>query len=262
MKVLVLNAGSSSLKYALFAMQDEKSLIQGMVERIGDRESVHQYKTDGDYIKVNHVPVNTHKQGLKAIFQLLSELSLLSSVDELHCIGHRVVHGGENFSLPTLIDTAALVDIKKMEPLAPLHNPANITGIEVAMEYAADIVQVAVFDTAFHQTMPEYAFHYAVPRAWYEEKGVRRYGFHGTSHFYVAKQAAKYLDKPLHNLNLITLHLGNGASMTAISAGKSIDTTMGMTPLEGVMMGTRCGDLDPAIILYLFKSPRLVVCRN
>ena len=173
---------------------------------------------------------------------------------DLLCIGHRVVHGGEKFSQPTLIDDSVLAEIIKMIPLAPLHNPANIMGIEEAMSHAQGIPQVAVFDTAFHQTMPAYAYQYAVPHEWYLEKGVRRYGFHGTSHFYVAKQAAAYLKKPLESLNMITLHLGNGASMAAIVAGKSIDTTMGMTPLEGIMMGTRCGDLDPAIVFYLNRT--------
>ncbi|MBT4147314.1 MAG: acetate kinase [Gammaproteobacteria bacterium] len=230
MKVLVLNSGSSTIKYALFDMLTKTSLIQGLVERIGDR------------------------QGLKEIFLTLSELNLLHTTTDLLCIGHRVVHGGEKFCQPTLIDQTVLAAIKDMIPLSPLHNPSNISDIEEAMAYAVGVPQVAVFDTAFHQTIPAYAYHYAVPYQWYTEKGVRRYGFHGTSHFYVAKHAAHYLGQGLESTNLITLHLGNGASMAAIAAGKSIDTTMGMTPLEGLMMGTRSGDLDPAIVFYLNRQ--------
>ncbi|NOQ14904.1 MAG: acetate/propionate family kinase [Methyloprofundus sp.] len=251
MKVLVLNSGSSSIKYALFDMQTQTALVQGVLERIGEKQSVHQYHVEQGNTQILHAPIDNHQQGLTAIFLLLAELALLKNTADLLCIGHRVVHGGEKFCQPVLIDSLVLTEIKKMIPLAPLHNPANITGIEEAMDYAKGIPQVAVFDTAFHQTMPAHAYQYAVPQAWYQEKGVRRYGFHGTSHFYVAKQAAVYLKRPLESLNMITLHLGNGASMAAIAAGKSIDTTMGMTPLEGVMMGTRCGDLDPAIVFYL-----------
>ena len=254
MKVLVLNSGSSSIKYALFDMQTQSALIQGSIERIGEEEGLHRYQTElesSPHKNSISLLITNHQQGLQTIFLTLSELALLNNMADLLCIGHRVVHGGEKFCQPTLIDSAVLAEIKKMIPLAPLHNPANITGIEEAMNYASGIPQVAVFDTAFHQTMPAYAYQYAVPHEWYIEKGVRRYGFHGTSHFYVAKQAASYLKKPLESLNMITLHLGNGASMTAIAAGKSVDTTMGMTPLEGIMMGTRCGDLDPAIVFYL-----------
>ncbi|NOR80580.1 MAG: acetate/propionate family kinase [Methyloprofundus sp.] len=251
MKVLVLNSGSSSIKYALYDMQTQTALIQGVLERIGDEQSTHKYDAAQASSKILYTLIENHQQGLKTIFLTLSELALLNNMADLLCIGHRVVHGGEKFSQPTLIDDSVLAEIKKMIQLAPLHNPANIMGIEEAMGHAQGIPQVAVFDTAFHQTMPDYAYQYAVPHEWYLEKGVRRYGFHGTSHFYVAKQAARYLEKPLESLNMITLHLGNGASMAAIAAGKSVDTTMGMTPLEGIMMGTRCGDLDPAIVFYL-----------
>ena len=216
MKVLVLNSGSSSIKYALFDMRTQTAQIQGLIERIGDVESVHHYATESNANRTFHVPIESHQQGLKVIFSTLSELALLQTLSDLLCIGHRVVHGGEKFCQPTLIDTAVLAEIRKMIPLAPLHNPANITGIEEAMAYAEGVPQVAVFDTAFHQTMPAYAYQYAVPHQWYTEKGVRRYGFHGTSHFYVAKQAARYLEQPLEALNLITLHLGNGASMARI----------------------------------------------
>jgi acetate kinase len=179
---------------------------------------------------------------------------LLKDVSELLGIGHRVVHGGEMFHQPTLIDDTVLEGIRKMVPLAPLHNPANLAGIEITLQHAADIPQVAVFDTAFHQSIPPHAFHYALPKELYEQLQVRRYGFHGTSHYYVAKQAAKFLNKPLSSLNLIVLHLGNGASATAIQQGLSVDTSMGMTPLEGLVMGTRSGDIDPAIPYYLSQN--------
>lgn len=254
MKVLVLNSGSSSIKYALFDMDTQFAQITGVIERIAESGSAHKYQYSSGGIEQKQIislAINNHQQGLQAVFTLLSELNFIQDISDLLCIGHRVVHGGEKFCQPTLIDNAVLAEIKKMIPLAPLHNPANITGIEAAMAYAQSVPQVAVFDTAFHQTIPDYAFRYAVPTAWYTEQGVRRYGFHGT---YVAKQAAQYLNKPLNTLNLITLHLGNGASMAAIASGKSIDTTMGMTPLEGLMMGTRSGDLDPAIIFYLSRT--------
>ncbi|MCF7972051.1 MAG: acetate/propionate family kinase, partial [Methylococcaceae bacterium] len=257
MKVLVLNSGSSSIKYALFDMCTQRAQVTGLIERIAESGSVHKYQYSADGIEQKQaisLAIKDHQQGLQAIFSLLSQLAFIQDVSDLLCIGHRVVHGGEKFCQPTLIDSTVLAEIKKMIPLAPLHNPANITGIEAAIVYAQGIPQVAVFDTAFHQTMPDTAFRYAVPAQWYTDQGVRRYGFHGTSHFYVAKQAAQYLNKPLNTLNLITLHLGNGASMAAIASGKSIDTTMGMTPLEGLMMGTRSGDLDPAIIFYLSRS--------
>ncbi|BCG64196.1 MAG: acetate kinase [Methyloprofundus sp.] len=254
MKILVLNSGSSSIKYALFDMQAHKALIIGVIESIAEQQSKHSYHYELNKQQQEQqisVPIVDHQQGLAAIFQVLSDLALIANIADLFCIGHRVVYGGEQFCQPTLISAAVLAAIKQMVPLAPLHNPANITGIEAAMAYAQGVPQVAVFDTAFHQSMPAYAYQYAVPQEWYIDKGVRRYGFHGTSHFYVAKQAAQHIGKPLAKLNMITLHLGNGASMTAIAAGESVDTTMGMTPLEGVMMGTRSGDLDPAIVFYL-----------
>ncbi len=257
MKVLVLNSGSSSIKYALFDMCTQLAQVTGVIERIAESGSVHKYQYSSGGIEQKQVTcleVNDHQQGLRVVFSLLSELAFIQNISDLLCIGHRVVHGGEKFCQPTLIDSTVLAEIKKMIPLAPLHNPANIIGIEAAMAYAQSVAQVAVFDTAFHQTIPDYAFRYAVPTAWYVKQGIRRYGFHGTSHYYVAKQAAQHLNKTLSMLNLITLHLGNGASMAAIAAGKSIDTTMGMTPLEGLMMGTRSGDLDPAIVFYLSRT--------
>jgi len=250
MKILVLNSGSSSIKYALFTMQNQQSLITGVIECIAEPESIHRY-CYAQKSQSKTLAIENHQQGLQAIFDVLTALAVINQASDLYCIGHRVVHGGEQFCQPTLVNPQVLDEIKKMVPLAPLHNPANIIGIEAASAYAEGVPQVVVFDTAFHQTIPDYAYQYAVPRAWYTEKGIRRYGFHGTSHFYVAKQAAQCLGKPLEQVNLITLHLGNGGSMTAIASGKSIDTTMGMTPLEGLIMGTRSGDIDPAIIFYL-----------
>jgi len=195
-----------------------------------------------------------HQVGFQLIGTVMGESGELQDTAELSGIGHRVVHGGEEFKEPTLIDKNVIDTIRRLIPLAPLHNPANLLGIEVAMHSAPQVPQVAVFDTAFHQSIPEHAFRYAIPQNLYEKHHVRRYGFHGTSHFYVAKQAARLLDRPLNELNLITLHLGNGASAAAVKGGKSIDTSMGMTPLEGLIMGTRCGDIDPAIIFYLKRK--------
>jgi acetate kinase len=190
---------------------------------------------------------------MERIVALLRETGALGGVEELAAIGHRVVHGGEAFHAPTLVDDDVIAAIRQMIPLAPLHNPANLDGILVARELFPDVPQVAVFDTAFHQTMPRTAYRYAIPGYLYREHHVRRYGFHGTSHHYVAKQAARLLDKPLSQCNLITLHLGNGASATAIRDGASVDTSMGMTPLEGLVMGSRCGDIDPAVHFYLCR---------
>ncbi len=258
MKILVLNSGSSSIKYSLFEMDDLLVLASGIIEKIGEAQSIHQSclaDTDGktqESIEAQLVP--DHLQGLANIIQFLQQSAVIKQASDLSAIGHRVVHGGEKFHQPTLIDETVLMGIKKMIPLAPLHNPANLMGIQEAVKFAKDIPQVAVFDTAFHQSIPAHAFLYAIPEQLYEQEGIRRYGFHGTSHHYVAKQAAKFLDKPLHSLNLITLHLGNGGSVTAIKQGKSIDTSMGMTPLEGLIMGTRSGDIDPAIPFYLNKN--------
>jgi len=258
MKILVLNSGSSSLKYAVFNMQNQQMLITGVIECISENASQHHYQLAGIADKQSKlIQVDNHAQGLQIIFANLASLGIIADVNELSCIGHRVVHGGEKFCQPTLVTDDVLEAIRQMVPLAPLHNPANIIGIEGAIAYAPNVPQVAVFDTAFHQTMPDYAYQYAVPQSWYKEQGVRRYGFHGTSHGYVVKQAAAHLAMPLESINAISLHLGNGASIAAIQGGKSIDTTMGMTPLEGLIMGTRSGDLDPAIIFYLQKQLKL-----
>lgn len=249
MNILVLNSGSSSIKYQLLEMPSTRLLAVGQVERIGEAEgrlSHRRRNFEGELdTQVQQVCIRDHRAGLVAITQLLGEDM------QLIAIGHRVVHGGEAFRAPTRIDAKVIEILHGVSGLAPLHNPANLIGIEVCLELFADIPQVAVFDTAFHQSMPAPAYRYALPESLYAEYGVRRYGFHGTSHAYVARQAAMHLQRPLESLNLITLHLGNGASAAAIQGGCCIDTSMGMTPLEGLMMGTRCGDIDPAVAFYL-----------
>lgn len=253
MKILVLNAGSSSLKYSLIALDDSAILLSGLIERIGEAQSFHRYRSEGASEQCGQHPIADHQQALRELFAVL-EGSQLVQPGELACIGHRVVHGGEAFCQPARITPDVIAQIEAMIPLAPLHNPANLLGIREAMQLAGDLPQVAVFDTAFHQTLPEYAYRYPLPESFYRQQGVRRYGFHGSSHHYVAKQAAEFLGKPLSDCNLITLHLGNGASATAIRGGISVETSMGMTPLEGLMMGTRSGDIDPAIHFYLGRS--------
>lgn len=255
MKILVLNSGSSSIKYQVFASEDWAVLASGTVTRIGEAESdlQGQWRTaDGgtDSCRVT-LPIANHEEGLERIAGRLRDSGVLADAAELGAVGHRVAHGGEAFHLPTLLTDAVVEGIRDMIPLAPLHNPANLAGIEVARRLFPQVQQVAVFDTAFHQTMPPTSYRYALPEYLYREHRVRRYGFHGTSHHYVAKRAAELLGKPLSECNLITLHLGNGASAAAIRGGESLDTSMGMTPLEGLVMGTRCGDLDPANHFYL-----------
>ncbi len=239
-------------------MLDLRVLASGMVEKIGEIQSLHKYcirHIDGNIQEmVESQSIADHQYGLKNIIQQMQQSKVLAHATDLSAVGHRVVHGGEKFHQPTLIDENVLSEIRKMIPLAPLHNPANLTGIELMMQFADNVPQVAVFDTAYHQSIPEHAYLYAIPIELYEQDSIRRYGFHGTSHYYVAKQAAKTLDKPLETLNLITLHLGNGGSVTAIKQGESIDTSMGMTPLEGLIMGTRSGDIDPAIPYYLNQN--------
>jgi acetate kinase len=261
MKILVINSGSSSIKYRLFDMTAGTVLASGLVEQIGEAKARLSHQTRNaqggmdEIVKI--VAVVDHRAGFALIAAALSESGALKKTQEPAGIGHRVVHGGEEFRKPTLINQNVIDTIRRLSPLAPLHNPANLLGIEVARQSAPNVPQVAVFDTAFHQSLPEHAYRYAIPRDLYETHQVRRYGFHGTSHGYVARQAAKMLDRPLNALNLITLHLGNGASAAAVKDGQSIDTSMGMTPLEGLIMGTRCGDIDPAIIFYLKRKTGL-----
>jgi acetate kinase len=257
MKVLVLNAGSSSIKYELFDMSERIALASGLLERIGERESrlKHRHRAgDEDRVAERKGTVANHQEGFAWIGEALRKSEGAQVSSELYGVGHRVVHGGEAFHQPTLIDANVIERIREQIPLAPLHNPANLAGIEVAVAHLSDVPHVAVFDTAFHQSMPPHAYHYALPYDLHTTHHVRRYGFHGTSHLYVAKQAARHLGRPLNSLNLIVLHLGNGASVTAIENGRSIDTSMGLTPLEGLIMGTRSGDIDPAIIFFLARA--------
>ena len=254
MKILVLNSGSSSIKCQYFI--DQKSIASVLIERIGEEESYSQINYAG--IKESHTSsVSDHHQALNTILSLLKKSKVLTSIDELDAVGHRVVHGGEAFQKPTLVNEEVIETIRSLIPLAPLHNPANLEGLEALYNKYPNLPQVAVFDTAFHQSMPEHAYTYPIPYKLSKASNIRRYGFHGTSHAYVAKEAAKMLNKDLNRVNLITLHLGNGASVTAIRAGKSIDTSMGLTPLEGLMMGTRSGDIDPAIIPYLAHNSEM-----
>jgi len=242
-------------------MADKTVLASGVLEQIGETQSRLTHLTRNNRGEMDEIEkteaVPDHQVGFQLIGTVLGESGALADIGELSGIGHRVVHGGEKFKEPTLVSEEVIDTIRRLIPLAPLHNPANLLGIEVAMQSAPQLPQVAVFDTAFHQSIPEYAFHYAIPQNLYEKHHVRRYGFHGTSHHYVAKQAARLMGRPLKTLNLITLHLGNGASAAAVKGGKSIDTSMGMTPLEGLIMGTRSGDIDPAIIFYLGRQTGL-----
>jgi acetate kinase len=261
MNVLVINSGSSSIKYQLFDMTDKTVLASGLLEQIGEAESrlTHHTRTAGGNLErvVKTQRVADHREGFRLIGTVMRESGAMLDTQNPDAIGHRVVHGGEKFHQPTRINAEVVAAIRELIPLAPLHNPPNLLGIEVAMEHTPDVPQVAVFDTAFHQAMPSHAFRYAIPEDFYKDHQVRRYGFHGTSHYYVAKQAAVLMNRPFEALNLITLHLGNGASATAIGNGKSLDTSMGMTPLEGLIMGTRSGDIDPAIIFYLERKTGL-----
>jgi acetate kinase len=252
-KILVINSGSSSIKYQLFDMPEATAVAGGLVERIGEPTGRVLYWSQAGANIEREMPIADHRQGLMQVVDLLldEQDGVIGSAAEITAVGHRVVHGGEKFSQPTVIDTEVIDTIRELIPLAPLHNPANLSGIEVAREIFPEAVQAAVFDTAFHQTMPPRAYRYAIPNALYEEEHIRVYGFHGTSHLYVSKMALEHLGKPAAETNLISLHLGNGASMTAVAGGKSIDTTMGFSPLPGLIMGTRSGDLDPAVIFYL-----------
>ncbi len=241
MKILVVNCGSSSIKYKFYSFPGGKLLTKGLIERIGEEGS----------------PVFNHTEGMKRIFKTLQEEGVVKSLDDIEAVGHRVVHGGEVFCKPHIIDDKVIKKIKECGRLAPLHNPVNLEGILATKKFLKKAQQVAVFDTAFHSTIPEYAYMYAIPIKYYKKYKIRKYGFHGTSHEYVAHRASQILKKPLNKLNLITCHLGNGCSITAIRRGKSIDTSMGFTPLEGLVMGTRCGDIDPAVVLFLMDKEKL-----
>lgn len=252
MRVLVINSGSSSLKFKLFSMQDNTLLCSGLVEKIGENESFVTLSLK-DHTRSKTLHIKDHKEALSVLFDLLFDSGVIVTLDELGAVGHRVVHGGASYTQATLIDEEVLAKLESLIPLAPLHNPANIAGIRAIAAQAESLVQVAVFDTAFHHSMPEKAYRYALPKALYEADSIRRYGFHGTSHAYITKATASHLNKDVSDLNIISLHLGNGASICAVQEGKSIDTSMGMTPLEGLVMGSRSGDIDPSIIFYLHR---------
>lgn len=253
----VINCGSSSIKYEVFGAEDLVMVANGQVEKIGGSSFLRQRrrKADGTFDERTYAkPLADHLEGFELIADVNREDRIIRDDSELLGIGHRVVHGGEVFREPTVVGQEVLAAIRRLIPLAPLHNPSNLLGIEAAMARFAGVPQVAVFDTAFHHTLPAHAFHYAVPSSWYAEHHVRRYGFHGTSHFYVSREAARHLGKEPETVNIITLHLGNGASAAAIQGGLSIDTSMGLTPLEGLVMGTRSGDMDPALHFYLMRQ--------
>ncbi len=256
--VLVLNAGSSSLKYQLVQVGTRDVLAVGLVEAIGLPSAKITHTGGGDKVaKAIHCP--DHKAAIAAVVEMFDRVGPRLADAELVAVGHRVVHGGEKFSDAVLVTDELLDALDELTPLAPLHNPANLVGLRAALELFPDLPQVGVFDTAFHQTMPDYAYTYAVPHAWREQHGVRRYGFHGTSHLYVSQEAARMLGKDPSDVNVIVLHLGNGASVTAVKGGVSIDTSMGLTPLEGLVMGTRSGDIDPAIPMHMVRAAGLTM---
>jgi len=253
MNVFVVNCGSSSIKYQLFKMANESVLAKGLLERVGSGDAVLHHAVNGNRYD-RQVSVPDHAVGMRIILDAMIDPQMggvLKSIDEIEAVGHRVVHGGEKIDHTCLINDEVIRVVRDNFDLAPLHNPPNLAGIEAAMADMPGVPNVAVFDTAFLSTLPPKAFRYAVPAEWYSKHRVRRYGFHGTSHRYVTLRAAELLGKPLDQINLITCHLGNGCSMTAVAGGKAVDHSMGMTPLEGLVMGTRSGDIDPAIIFYM-----------
>jgi len=258
MFILVINCGSSSAKYQLFNVENNESIARGIVERIGQAGSNLQFQGRGNVVN-KKVSCRDHYAAIKVIIDTLADPrhGVIASKNDILGIGHRVVHGGEEFKDSTLITGKVMKSIEKYSELAPLHNPPSLAGIRACLKILKGIPQVAVFDTSFHQTMPAKTFLYGLPFEYYKRYGIRKYGFHGTSHRYVAEEAAKILRRPLNSLKLITCHLGNGCSMTAVERGKSIDTSMGFTPLEGLLMGTRSGDLDPAIVFYLIEKGHL-----
>ena len=256
MKTLVINCGSSSLKYQLIDMSTEESMVQGLVERIGIEGSILTQKVEGKDKYIINTNIKDHKDAIKLVLEALVDSihGVIKSMDEISAVGHRVVHGGEKYSDSVLIDDEVLKSIKDCIVLAPLHNPPNVIGIEACKELMPNIPMVAVFDTAFHQTMPKNAYICPVPYELYEKYGVRKYGFHGTSHKYVSYKVAETMGKDIKDLKIITCHLGNGCSLAAVKNGKSVDTSMGFTPLAGVMMGTRSGSIDPSVISFLIEQ--------
>ncbi|EPY07632.1 acetate kinase [Paenibacillus sp. E194] len=261
MKILVINAGSSSLKYQLYDMKDESVLAAGRVERIGMDSSIliHEPHHTDEITEVSEIL--DHTIAIRKVLDKLTDakVGVVKTINEIEAVGHRVVHGGESFSNSVLVDSEVKTEIRRLFDLAPLHNPAHMMGIKAVETNLPDVPQAVVFDTAFHQTMPKKAYMYAIPKVLYKKHKVRRYGFHGTSHNYVSQRAAEVVGRPLEDLKIITCHIGNGGSLTAVEGGKSIDTSMGMTPLEGLMMGTRSGDLDPAVVPFTMMKEDLTV---
>ena len=262
MIILVLNCGSSSLKYQLLEMKNDEVydlLAKGLVERIGMEIGCLKHQATGKEKLEKEMPIADHTVGIKAVLEALldKEYGVLTTLEDIEAVGHRVVHGAEEFVCSQLITDAVVAQLEKCSVFAPLHNPANILGIKAVTSVLPDVPQVGVFDTAFHQTMPSYAYMYGIPYEYYEKHGIRRYGFHGTSHKYVSAKGAKFAGLDLENSKIITCHLGNGSSITAVENGKSVDTTMGFTPLEGLIMGTRCGNIDPEVVIYLQEKEGL-----
>ena len=255
MKVLVINCGSSSLKYQLIDMSNENVLAQGLVERIGI-DGILTQKVEGREKYIVETDLKDHKVAIDLVLNTLVDKAngVINSMDEISAVGHRVVHGGEKYSTSVVINEEVMKNLEDLVSLAPLHNPANIIGIKACMALMPNTPMVAVFDTAFHQTMPQKAFMYPIPYEYYEEDHIRRYGFHGTSHKYVAGKVAEVMGKNIKDIKTITCHLGNGVSVTAVDGGTSVDTTMGFTPLDGIIMGSRSGSIDPAIVTYLMKE--------
>ncbi len=257
-KILSVNAGSSSLKFQLLEMPAQTVITKGLVERIGFNDGVFNIKFEDQKIE-KVLPIKDHSVAVHLLLEALLDLKIVKNYDEISGVGHRVVHGGEKFDRSVVITDEVLAEIDALSELAPLHNPAHVLGIKAFMKELPHAVPVAVFDTAFHQTMAEDAYLYPVKYDWYKKYGVRKYGFHGTSHQYVAKQCAKLINKPLEETKMITIHLGNGGSLTAIKGGHSVDTSMGFTPLAGIMMGTRSGDIDPAVLPFVMAKENLTV---
>ena len=258
MKILVLNCGSSSIKYALYDMTDKSVITSGGIEKIGMPDSFITIKLNGEKHKIEH-PINEHTAGVEYIFEVLTQgdYAVLKDLSELDAVGHRMVHGGEKFNKSVLLTPEVLEEFAACNDLAPLHNPANIKGVNAVKALLPDIPQVGVFDTAFHQTMPDYAYMYALPYELYKKYGVRRYGFHGTSHRYVSQRVCEYLGIQAEGKKIITCHIGNGASIAAVKDGKCVDTSMGLTPLEGLIMGTRSGDIDAGAVTFLMDKLNL-----
>ena len=258
MKVLVLNCGSSSIKYQLIDMENENLMAKGYLEKIGLPDSFLTHTVNGEKHKIEQV-IENHEEGIKLVLSQLThpEYGVIKSFDEIGAIGHRLAHGGDKISEPTLIDENVINVLKEFTPLAPLHNPAEIVGVEACKKVLPDVPMVGVFDTAFNQTIPEKAYMYAIPYEYYEKYGIRKYGFHGTSYKFVSKRVAEIMDKPLEDLKIVSCHLGQGASVCAINGGKAVDNSLGFTSLAGLPMGTRCGDIDPSIVTFLMKKENL-----